>query len=44
VQRVKRFFQEKGGWLARAGLALLSNPSVVAVVQVASKQSLGGGA
>jgi hypothetical protein len=44
VQRVRRFFQEKGGWLARAGLELLSNPSVVAVVQEASKRLLGGGA
>jgi hypothetical protein len=42
VQRVKRFFQEKGGWLARAGLALLSNPSVVAVVQAATKRLMGG--
>jgi hypothetical protein len=42
VQRVKRFFQEKGGWLARAGLALLSNPSVVAVVQEATKRLTGG--
>jgi hypothetical protein len=42
VQQVRRFFQEKGGWLARAGLALLSNPSVVAVVQEASKRLWGG--
>jgi hypothetical protein len=42
VQRVKRFFQEKGGWLARAGLALLSNPSVVAVVQEATRRLTGG--
>jgi hypothetical protein len=41
VQRVKRFFQEKGGWLARAGLALLSNPSVVAVVETATKRLMG---
>jgi hypothetical protein len=42
VQRVKRFFQEKGGWLATAGLALFSNPSVVAVVQEATKRLMGG--
>ena len=42
VQRVKRFFQQKGGWLARAGPTLLSNPSVVAVVQEASKRLIGG--
>jgi hypothetical protein len=42
VQRVKRFFQEKGGWLTRAGLALLSNPSVVAVVQEATKELMAG--
>jgi len=42
VQRVKRFFKEKGGWLATAGLALLSNPSVVAVVQEATKKLMGG--
>jgi hypothetical protein len=41
VQRVKRFFQEKGGWLARAGLALLSSPSVVAVVETATKRLMG---
>jgi hypothetical protein len=42
VQQVKRFFQEKGGWLATAGLTLLSNPSVVAVVQEATKKLMGG--
>ncbi len=42
VQRVRRFFQQKGGWLARAGLTLLSNPSVVSVVQAASKRLIGG--
>jgi hypothetical protein len=42
VQRVRRFFQEKGGWLAKAGLELLSNPSVVAVVQGATKRLMGG--
>ena len=42
VQGVKRFFQEKGGWLATAGLTLFSNPSVVAVVQEATKRLMGG--
>jgi hypothetical protein len=42
VQRVKRFFREKGGWPATAGLALFSNPSVVAVVQAATKRLMGG--
>jgi hypothetical protein len=42
VQRVKRFFEEKGGWLVQSGLTLLSNPSVVAVVQEATKRLMGG--
>jgi len=42
VQRARRFFKEKGGWLAQAGLTLLSNPSVVAVVQAATKRLMGG--
>ncbi|MBM3157669.1 MAG: hypothetical protein FJ004_10360 [Chloroflexi bacterium] len=42
IQRARKFLMEKGGWLAAAAGTIFSNPSVVKVVETATKRLLGG--